>query len=306
VSSVGAEPATWPSWCRRLEDLGVDEISVADHLKPGALPPLVALAVAAVATKRVALSTMVLNNELRHPGVLANEAVAVSELSGGRLTLGIGAGHAEDEHAAIGVPLPPPVERARRLEEAVVALRRLLDGDTVTTAGPTLRLTELRAAPTPTHPVLLLVGGGSKRVLRVAARHADVVGLTGFSAVDGISKLTHFSDAALAERLAFVRGLPRDRPRPARFQALVQLVRVTDDRAAAADALLAEWGAALPLTPDEVLASPFLLLGSVEEIAEQLHERSDRLGIDTWTVLAGRPVDPEPELLGSIVDALGR
>jgi len=303
---VGADASSWPSWCRRLEDIGIDEISVADHLKPGTLPPLVALAAAATATERVALSTMVLNNELRHPAVLVNEAITVSELSAGRFTLGLGAGHAEDEHAAIGQPLPAPADRVGRLEEAIVALRRLLDGETVTTSGPSLHLTELTAAPTATHRVPLLVGGGSTRVLRVAARHADVIGLTGFSHVDGASRLTHFSDAALVERLARVRDMPRDRAEPLRFQALVQLVRVTDDRDAAAAELLAEWGDALPLTRDEVLGSPFLLLGTVEEIADQLHERSARLGIETWTAFAGRPVDADLPTLSAIVDAVAR
>jgi len=135
VSSLAADAASWTDWCGALEAAGIDEISVADHLKPGVLPPLTALSAAAAVTERVTLSTMVLNNGLRHPAVLANGVASVSELSGGRLTLGIGAGHAEDEHDAIGQPLPPPAERIARLEEAVVALRLLLAGETVTTAG---------------------------------------------------------------------------------------------------------------------------------------------------------------------------
>ena len=174
VSTLTADAGSWPDWCRRLEDAGIDEISVADHLKPGLLPPLTALAAAAAVTERVRLSTMVLNNELRHPAVLANEAALVSELSGGRFILGIGAGHAEDEHDAIGQPLPPPGERVARLEESVVALQSLLAGQTVTTAGPSLRLSDVSASPVPTHPVPLLIGGGSRAVLRVAARHADI------------------------------------------------------------------------------------------------------------------------------------
>jgi probable F420-dependent oxidoreductase len=306
VSSLVADATTWPERCRRLEGAGVDEISVADHLKPGVLPPLTALAAAAAVTDRVALSTLVVNNELRHPAVLANEVATVSALSGGRFTLGIGAGHAEDEHDAIGQPLPPPLDRIARLEESVVALRRLLGGETVTTAGPHLRLTSAVVSPTPSHAVPMLIGGGSRGVLRVAARHADIVGLTGFSHVDGTSRLTHFTDASLRERLTFVRGLPRDRDEPLRFQALVQLLRVTDDRRAAAEALVAEWGDGLPLTVDEVLASPFLLLGSVEAIADQVRERSERLGIETWTVFTGRPVDPDLDDLAAMAEALRR
>jgi probable F420-dependent oxidoreductase len=306
VSSLMADAASWPDWCRQLEAAGVDEISAADHLQAGVLPPLAALAAAATVTERVSLSTMVLNNELRHPAVLANEVATISELSGGRFTLGIGAGHAEDEHDAIGQPLPPPPERVARLEEAVVALRRLLAGERVTTSGPSLRLADVVVSPTPSQPVPVLVGGGSRAVLRVAARHADIVGLTGFSHIEGTSRLTHFSDDALAARMDLVRGLPRERDEPLAFQALVQLLRITDDRAAAADALMAEWGDALTLTREEVLATPFLLLGSAEEIAAQLHERSDRLGIGTWTVFAGRPIDPTIDDLRSVVEALDR
>ncbi len=304
VSSLIADARSWTDWCRQLEAAGVDEISVADHLKPGVLPPLTALAAAAAVTEHVALSTMVLNNELRHPAVLANEVASVSELSGGRFTLGIGAGHAEDEHDAIGQPLPPPAERVARLEEAVVALRGLLAGETVTAAGPHLRLTEHAVSPVPSQPVPLLIGGGSKAVLRVAARHADIVGLTGFSHVDGASKLTHYTADAVADRIAFVRGLPRDQPEPLRFQALVQLLRVTDDRRRTAERLLAEWGAEMPLTLDEVLATPFFLLGTATEIADQVRERSGHFGIDTWTVFAGRPIDPSLEDISSVVDAL--
>ncbi len=299
-----ADAATWPDWCRQLEAAGVDEISVADHLMPGVLPPMTALAATAAVTERVGLSTMVVNNELRHPAVLANEVATLGELSGGRFTLGIGAGHMESEHAAIGQPLPPPADRVERLEEAVVALRALLAGETVTTAGPHLRLTEQSASPRPTHPIPLLVGGGAKAVLRVAARHADIVGLTGFSHVDGISKLTHYTADAVTDRIAFIQDLPRDRTEPLRFQALVQLLRVTNDRRATAERLLAEWGDDMPLSIEEVLATPFFLLGTVAEIADQVHERSARFGVDTWTVFAGRPIDPDLEDIGLVSEAL--
>lgn len=304
MSTLVADASGWPAWCRRLEGIGVDEISVADHLKPGALPPMVALGAAAAVTERVRLSTMVLNNELRHPGVLAHEVALLAELSNGRFTLGIGAGHAIDEHDAIGVPLAPPGERIARLEETVVALRSLLDGEAVTTTGPHLRWSGLQVAPVPQQPVPLLVGGGAKAVLRVAARHADVVGLTGFSSVGGATTLTHLTAIGLAERLAWLRDQPRLRPEPLRLQALVQLLRVTDDRQAAAEAVVAEWGDAA-VTVADVLASPFLLLGTAQEIAAQLWERGEHLGIGTWTVFAGRPIDAPPEDLAAVVAAVG-
>ena len=305
VSTVGADPAAWFDWCRRLESAGIDELSVADHLLPGTLPPMVALAAASAATGHLHLSTMVLNNELRHPAVLANEAALLSEVSGGRFTLGIGAGHAEDEHAAIGLPLPTPAERIARLEATVAALQRLLAAEEVTTVDAHPRLTAHRAAPVPTLPVPILVGGGARAVQRVAARHADVLGLTGFSARRGTTVLTHFTARALDERLGWVRDLPRDRVEPLRMQALVQVVAVTDDRRAAAEATMAAWGTA-DLTVDEALESPFLLFGSPAGLAEQLQERSERYGIETWTVFAGRPIDASLDDLAAAVAELGR
>jgi probable F420-dependent oxidoreductase len=303
VSTLVADPSGWPAWCRRLEDAGVDEISAADHLKPGVLPPMVALAAAATATERVTLSTLVLNNELRHPGVLAHEAALLAELSSGRFTLGIGAGHAVDEHAAIGVPLPPVEERIARLEETVAAVRALLDGQVVSTEGPHLHWARLQVTRVPRRPVPLLVGGGAKAVLRIAARHADVAGLTGFSSVGGATRLTHLTDGGLAERVAWLRDQPRQRPEPLRLQALVQLLQVTDDRQAAAEVVAAEW-ADDGLTVADVLASPFLLLGTAAEIAQQLHERTERFGIETWTVFAGRPIDAPLDYLAAVAAAL--
>ena len=178
---------------------------------------MVALAAAAAVTERVALSTMVLNNELRHPAVLANEALMVSESRRAGFTLGIGAGHAEDEHAAIGQPLPPPAERVDRLEEAVVALRPLLDGETVTTDGsapPPHRAHGV--APAPTHPVPILVGGGARGR---AARSRRATPTSSASPASPTSTGPRSSPTSAptrsGERLALVRAMPRDRRRAA-------------------------------------------------------------------------------------------
>jgi probable F420-dependent oxidoreductase len=301
VSTIGAAARDWPDRCRRIESLGFDEISVADHLVDGCLPPMAALAAAATVTERVSISTMVLNNELRHPAVLANEAAMVAELAHGRLRLGIGAGYAREEHDAIGTSLPPPATRVERLAESVAIVRRLLAGETVSTDGPHFRLEGHRVAPVPSHPVPLLVGGGSRSVLRVAAEHADIVGFTGFSHVAGRTKLTHFSAAGLADRTAFVRRVAGDRWPDLALQALVQVVTFTDDRESAAARIVAEIDG---LGVEDALESPFLLLGTADEIADQLRERADRYGISTWTTFSGRHVDPPLEAVAEVVAAL--
>lgn len=301
VSSIGVDASSWADRCQTLEAIGVDEISVSDHLVPSALPPMVALAAAAAATERVTLSTMVLNNELRHPGVLANEAAALAEISGGRFTLGIGAGHGEAEHRAIGLPFPERDRRIKRLGESVRALRVLLAGEELTTEGPEFRFTGHRVAPVPTAPVSILVGGGAPAVLEIAARDADVVGLTGFSAAAEGTRLTHFTAAALADRLDLVRGLAGDRP--LRFQALVQQVCLTDDRERRAAELVTEWDEPA-LDVEAALDSPFLLIGTPDEIATQLCERTARYDIETWTTFSGRPIDVPLDGLAEVITAL--
>jgi probable F420-dependent oxidoreductase len=303
VNPLVPDPGAWLDTVRRLEDAGVDEISVSDHLTEAGRPPLVSLAAAAVVTERVTLSTLVLNNELRHPGVLAQEAAHLAELSGGRLVLGVGAGHAESEHAAIGLPFPSVGARVRRLEAAVLALRALLDGEELTTEGPDYTFHEHRTFPVPGERVPVLVGGGSRAVLTVAARHADIVGFTGFSSIGGANRLTHFSAAGLDDRVRFVRDAAGDRADDLGFQALIQHLEVTDDRDAAAARLAVEWEEE-GLDVAAVLDSPFLLLGTAAEIADQLRARTDRWGLGTWTTFLGRPTDPSVDDVAEVVAAL--
>lgn len=303
VNVIGCEPAGWLDICRRVEAVGLDEISVADHLVTGSKAPLVALAAAAAVTERITLSTMVLNNELRHPGELAAEAAMLAELSGGRFVLGMGAGYAQSEHDAVGLPLHPVARRMDRLAESVAALRALLRGDELTTEGPEYRFTAHRVWPIPTHPVPLLVGGGSPRLIEVAAQHADVVGFTGFSVVGAKPKLTHFSRPGLDDRVAMVRRASAHRDGEVRSQALVQVVRVTTDREGAAAAIAQEWGEDV-LDIAAVLDCPFVLLGTATEIADQLRASAARWGIETWTMFSGRDGDASLEDLGDVAQAL--
>lgn len=283
--STEAEPARWRQLAGDVEAMGFDVLHLADHLVDGLPPPVAGLLAAADATERLVIGNLVLAVDFRHPAVLAREAAMLADLTGGRYELGIGAGHAKPEWDAIGLPFDPPGVRVGRLEEAVVLLRRLLDGETVTFDGDHYRLTDHRCWPVPSSPVPILVGGNGDRVLRLAAQHADIVGFTGFGPrPGGRSELSHFTAAGLEDRIARVRSAAAGRLAALRFQVLVQRVIVTSDRRSAAEALAAE----LPgeLGPDELLDSPFLLLGTPTQIADQLRERTERYGVETWTVFA--------------------
>ena len=273
----------WRVKARRAEAAGFDTVLIADHLVDGMFSSLSALVVAAEATERLRVGTLVLNNDFRHPVLVAREAAVVDLLTDGRLELGIGAGHMKSEYDQVGIPFDPPAVRVARMTEAVEILRALLDGDEVSFAGVHYRVDGQRCYPQPAGRVPLLIGGNGRRVLACAARFADTVGFTGFSQVEGAREVnpTHFTDAGLADQIEWVKTAAGDRFDQLELSALVQGVTITHDRRAAAT----EVQPLVPaLTVDDILASRYSLIGTHEQIAEQLRDRRERLGITYLTV----------------------
>ena len=110
--------ADWADKARKVEALGYSVLLVPDHLAE-LLAPLPALAAAATATKHLRVGTAVLNNDFRHPVLLAREAATLDVLSDGRLELGLGAGHMQSEYEQAGLTFDPGATRVERLAEAV-------------------------------------------------------------------------------------------------------------------------------------------------------------------------------------------
>jgi probable F420-dependent oxidoreductase len=248
------------AFANSVQDAGFDVLTIPDHLVASVSPFSGAMA-AAVATDRLHTGTLVLNNDLRHPVDTAREAATVAAISGGRFELGLGAGHMKSEYDAAGIRFDSGKTRVDRLIEAA--------------AG------ELVAAPGVAVP--LLVGGNGTRVLQLAGRVADIAGLAGFSHNRDATKveLTHFDAAGLEDRIAVVRDAAADRFDAIELNALIQFVVPTDDREASAGELAAAFGG---ISPEFVLDSPFVLLGTHEQMAEALVERQQRFGVSYWTV----------------------
>jgi probable F420-dependent oxidoreductase len=277
----------------RLESLGFASITVGDHLVAAAVAPLTACAVVAAATWRARVGPLVLNNDLRHPVVLAHEAAALAELSGGRFELGLGAGFARREYERAGLPFDTAAESA-------CILRGLLAGDTVDFAGEhyVVRGESLR----PPAPVPILIGGNSPHVHAAAAEHADIVGLVGFSPSRGgaASDTSDFSTAALARQLVRLRELAGPRFSRLELHALVQWHEVTHDRRGAAERA----APSLEVPVDVALDSPYVLLGTPDEIAAQLRDHHRRFGITRWTVFGDRPDLAPAETLVPLLELL--
>jgi probable F420-dependent oxidoreductase len=276
--------AEWADRARRVEDLGYSVLTMPDHLVD-MLAPIPALISAAAATKNLRVGTMVLNNDLRHPVLVAREAATVDLLTDGRLELGLGAGHMQVEYQQAGLPFDSGSDRVERLGEAVAIIKGLFRGEPLTFLGQHYRVTDHKIHPLPVQRPRppILIGGQARRLLTLAAQEADIVGLTGIIFRRGGAErdLSGFKAAAVDERLRLVREAAGDRYDKLELNALVQRVLPTDDRQSAAEELTRRWP---ELSVDDVLQSPFVLVGSIDQMAEDLHARRERWGISYYVV----------------------
>jgi probable F420-dependent oxidoreductase len=288
--------------CRRAERFGFDVALVPDHLGvPAPFPTMVA---AADATERLRVGTLVLNVGFWNPHLLAREVATADRLTGGRVELGLGAGHMKWEFDEAGIPWQPFGERVDRLAETIEELGRLFAAPVYEQSKPVNdhyglaplapeQRTGFKGSGPP-----LLVGGTGDTVLRLAAEHADIVGIAGTYQAKGQPPGTLLLGTAeqAAERVAFVRKLAGDRADDLEWNVLVQQVVVTEDRRAAAEAMA-------PLVPylgvEEILETPFLLIGTEEQIAEQIRAARERYGFTYFTVHG-----PFMDVLGPVIERL--
>ena len=286
--------AAWIDYARRVEALGYSTLVVGDHIFFGGLAPLPALLAAADATTSLRLATHVLANDFRNPVMLAHEAATLDVLSEGRLEFGMGAGWLMLDYAAAGVPFDGAATRVRRLEEAVPLVKRLFGDEHVSFAGDYYRCQGLNLQPKPIqrpHPPLY-IGGGGKRVLSLAGREADIVGLDIKGASDGTKDLATGSAEALARKVDWVRQAAAERFDAIELHVLFfNSVVVTDNRRRGAEQqaeLLRNVPPGIVSNADTsvegILESPMYLIGTVDQIVEELQVRRERFGISYITV----------------------
>ncbi len=257
---------------RRAEALGYDELFSFDHI--GTVDPFVPLVVAAEATTKLRVGPLVLNNEFHHPAMLARTAATVDRLSGGRLVLGLGTGYMQSEHDAIGMVLREPGARVERFEESLVALRALLDSGTASIAGAHHRLSidDLGIRPVQEH-VPFLIGGHGRRVVGIAARHADIFQFTGLTHGEGGQPAPGgFAIDAVRQRARWLAEAAGDRRADIECSALVQLVHVGDGADQQMDQTAEQFGVDRAVLDE----TPFVLIGSVAQIVDKL----ERLRLD--------------------------
>jgi probable F420-dependent oxidoreductase len=271
-----ADGNAWRDLARRVEDLGWSTLTIADHFDDN-YAPIPGLMAAADATRTLRIGSMVLGNDYRHPVVLAKEAATLDVLTGGRFELGIGAGWMSTDYEAAGIPLDRPGVRIERTTEALAVLRGLWSDEPCTVAGDHYRVTGLDGHPKPLTPggPPIVIGGGGQRILTLAGREADVVGINVNLAAGVIDREAFWDGTSETtdEKVRWVRAAAGDRE--PELHVRVHLAMVTDDRDGIVDQLADGFG----LTPDQARATPHALVGDVSEICDQLVERRERWGI---------------------------
>jgi probable F420-dependent oxidoreductase len=288
VNETVTAPSAWRDLVDRAEGGGVDSFVIRDHI--GVVPfgaqlaPFAALAAAAERTTRLRLGTMVLTNDLRHPALVAQEAATIDWLSGGRFELGVGAGWQSEEYSALGVPFDRPGARITHLEESLTILDRLLRGEQVTRAGQQYQLDHLQL---PVRPVQrprppLLVAGGGPRMLRLAGRVADIVGILPAPITD-----TRESDdpadrgpEAFDARVAIMREAAAERAQDIEISIFTTIIR-TNRRRESTENLIRErgWDG---VEPEDVWAMPSVLIGTAKDIAQSVQQLRRRHDINYW------------------------
>lgn len=289
---------------QRTEAAGYATLLIRDHFiaEPfgSQLAPLPALTLAAAVTQTLRVGTMVIDNDYRHPVMLAKEAATLDLLSGGRLELGLGAGWARDEYTAAGMPYDAPGVRITRLAEAVRILRGLWAGDAFSFTGEHYTVTGLTSYPMPVQrPLPLFIGGGAKRMLSLAAREADIIGILTSSVATGtlVSPAAERMPARVTEKIGWIRDAAGDRFPAIELSTTIALVITNDREAAAAQfARDAGWG---DIAATDVLAMPTIFIGTVDEVAADMRARREQFGF-SYLVVSDAMLDTAAPLVARL------
>jgi probable F420-dependent oxidoreductase len=279
-AAVAPTMSVWRDQARTAEGLGYSTLYVSDHLD-AQFGPLVATTVAAEATSTLNVGSFVLNNDLRHPVVLAKEIATLGLAAEGRVEVGLGAGWLRGDYEQTGIDFDELGVRIDRLAESLAVMKGLWGAGKATFAGRYYTVRDAHCDPRPASPPRVMVGGGSKRLLTLAAREADTVGInTTLSAADNGAGATTQATLDRYDRcLTWVREAAPDRFDSIEFQIVAFATRIVASRRAAA-----RTATMLGLPGEDALELPIVLIGTEDELCERLLERRERWGFSNIVV----------------------
>jgi len=280
----------WVQKAQRVEQLSYSTFLIRDHFIQGdfnhQLAPIPALMAAADATKTLRVGSLVFSNDYRHPIMLAKETATLDLLSGGRFELGIGAGWLRSEYEQTGIPFDPPGIRVERMQEALHILKGAFAEQPLTFAGKHYTITNLNNHPKPLqkpHPPLL-IGAFSKRMLSIAAREADIIGILPKALTNGtISEdpTERFAET-LAQKVEWIRQAAGERFDQIELS-MVVTIEITRNQHKKAEQLLHQrgWNS---ITAEQLLAMPSMLIGSIDQITDKIQTLREKYAFTYFVI----------------------
>lgn len=275
----------WYAKVRRIEELGYATLLLRDHFMPGTFgdqfAPVSALMAAAMLTNRLRVGSMVFDNDYRHPVILGKEATTLDVLSGGRFEFGLGAGWMISEYEQAGLPFDAPSVRVDRFEEALRIFKGLFAEEPLTFAGKHYAITGISGFPKPLqrpHPPIL-IGAGGRRMLAIAAREADIVGIMAGPLTAGeptVNDPAAYSAQSFARKIALLRETAGERFSQLELSVVTNPVFTNNRRAGAEQIAQRRGWNGTPV--EEILEMPSIFIGTVEQVAEQMLERREHFG----------------------------
>jgi probable F420-dependent oxidoreductase len=284
--STASPDRSWAEQARVAEDLGYSALLMPDHFGDQ-LAPVPAIMAAADATSSLRVGALLFDNDYRHPLVLAKEAATIDALSGGRFELSLGAGWMRTDYEQSGIPYDSPAERVDRFEEAVQVVCGLLETDgPYSFAGKHYQISDHTLTPRPVQAPRppLIIGGGGRRVLTLAGRHADIVSINVNlkSGSAGPEAATNATPVATRQKIEWVKEAAGARFADLELNTLIGFITITEDPSGILDAMAPHFG----LSPEEVRHVPLALIGTLEEMEEELQWRRAEYGISYFAIEA--------------------
>ena len=276
--SKAASAKEWAETARKVEDLGYSSLTLSDHFGDQ-LAPVPAMAAAAAATTTLRIGTLVFDNDYKHPLVLAKEAATLDVLSDGRLELGLGAGWMKADYEQAGMPYDRPGVRIDRFEEGLQIIKGLMADGPFSFSGEHYTITDHDALPKPVQRPYppIIIGGGGKRMLSIAAREADIVSVNPDlrEGLGGAETAPNMTPASTSQKLAWVKEAAGSRFDQLELNVLIGFCMFTDSPMGIAEAMAPAFGG---ITPEQALQVPGCLIGSADFMVEELQRRREEWG----------------------------
>lgn len=301
INTAGLDLPKLISMAQTCEGLNYTTLYLGDHIKLAQAgehaeqePNLDAMTSAAAlfaATRKLRIGHLVLNNSFRHPFITAQALTTLDQIGGGRLIAGLGTGWTEVEFTMSGIPFPDMKTRWEMLDEALTCIRSLWTNDVTNFEGKHYRLRDAALWPKPIHKPYppIMVGGGGRPIVRIAAKHADLSNITwelGRAGKFDTAYLAEFDGKRFKERIDYLGDQCEKNGRPRNAVAISNLIGscvVTDSEAASAK-MIDGVGRALGFTPQQVRNCPMLLIGTPEVCVGELRRRVKEFGVSQFIV----------------------